>query len=154
MTEIIKGKLYLGSIDDANNIDFLETNNISAIITVAHCCEVSPAIKDCKRVHKFNIVDFTGEDIGQYFQEIHDLIEREGCVLVHCVAGMSRSPTIVISYLMSVYHMNLLEAWKLVKTKRPCVKPNTAFVKQLLDYDYNLYFKNSVEMKDIIGNQV
>jgi len=147
MSEIIKGKLYLGDINCANNIEFLETNKIEAIITVANCCDVSKSIQESKRVFKYNIVDNFDEDIIKYFSELTDLIENENCVLVHCVAGISRSATIVIAYLMTIYEMTLLDAFNFVKTKRSVIHPNHSFIKQLIAYEFTLYGKNSVSPK-------
>jgi protein-tyrosine phosphatase len=144
MTEIIKGKLYLGDIHNANDFDFLNTMKIDSIITVANYCDVSKVIKNTKKVYKYDISDDFNEDIMQYFTELTNLIERENCVLVHCIAGISRSPTITIAYLMTKYNITLLEAFKLVKGKRPMIKPNHSFIKQLLTYEIVLYGKNSV----------
>ena len=42
-------------------------------------------------------------------------------VLVHCIAGVSRSATIVMAYLMKSQGMTLQQAHRLVKSKRPIV---------------------------------
>jgi protein-tyrosine phosphatase len=60
-------------------------------------------------------------------------------VLVHCHAGVSRSSTIVISYLMRKYiNFSLNDALKFVKSKRPIIKPNKGFMKQLQKYEDKL----------------
>jgi protein-tyrosine phosphatase len=46
-------------------------------------------------------------------------------VLVHCMAGVSRSATIVIAYLMHRMKLTLEEAHVLVKTRRKCIHPNS-----------------------------
>jgi hypothetical protein len=48
----------------------------------------------------------------------------EGRVLVHCDAGVSRSATIVIAYLIRHLRMNLTTAHNLVKERRPYIAPN------------------------------
>ena len=45
--------------------------------------------------------------------------------------GVSRSASIVIAYLIRNHHMTYNEAFKFVKSKRACVKPNSGFVKCL-----------------------
>lgn len=150
MTEIVKGKLYLGNVYDANDLSFLEANNIDTIITVAHHCNISNAIKTTRRVFQYDIVDFFDEDILKYFGELTNLIETEKCVLVHCVAGISRSATIVLAYLMTTYNMTLLEAFRFVKTRRPIINPNGSFIKQLIVYEYMLYGENSVSPNELV----
>ena len=50
---------------------------------------------------------------------------------MHCMAGVSRSATLVIAYIMKKYKMSLDEAKKLVEAKRPFINPNPGFIKQL-----------------------
>ncbi|KAK4173287.1 protein-tyrosine phosphatase-like protein [Triangularia setosa] len=56
---------------------------------------------------------------------------RSRKVLVHCDEGVSRSPAIVIAYLMRRNEGSLRGAMKEVKRRRGCVKPNRNFVEQL-----------------------
>eukprot|EP01126_Amoeba_proteus_P048340 TRINITY_DN5582_c0_g1_i4.p1 TRINITY_DN5582_c0_g1~~TRINITY_DN5582_c0_g1_i4.p1 ORF type:complete len:114 (+),score=14.84 TRINITY_DN5582_c0_g1_i4:771-1112(+) len=52
-------------------------------------------------------------------------------VLVHCSGGVSRSPSVVIAYLMALNGMSYGEAHAEVKRKRNGVKPNPTFQNQL-----------------------
>lgn len=58
-----------------------------------------------------------------------------GNTLVHCVAGVSRSVSICLAYLMKHHDMSLKEAYKYVERRRPCIKPNNSFFKQLIDFE-------------------
>lgn len=64
-------------------------------------------------------------------------------VLVHCQAGISRSPTIVIAYLMYKYNLSMNDAYSKVKDIRPIVAPNLIFMSQLMDYEAKLNPKES-----------
>jgi len=55
-------------------------------------------------------------------------------VLVHCQAGISRSATLVIAYLIKHQKMNLKDAYLHVKSKRPQIGPNKGFIQQLMDF--------------------
>ncbi|KAJ5611825.1 dual specificity phosphatase [Penicillium herquei] len=55
-------------------------------------------------------------------------------VLIHCAAGKSRSPTIVIAYLMRKLRIPFNDAIKFVKSKQK-VKPNRGFLRQLEVWD-------------------
>ena len=45
--------------------------------------------------------------------------EANGCVLVHCLAGISRSPTLAIAYIMTHLGLNTEEAYKYVHIYQP-----------------------------------
>ncbi|KAG4076733.1 hypothetical protein HA402_002020 [Bradysia odoriphaga] len=57
--------------------------------------------------------------------------EQNGKVLVHCNAGVSRSASVVIGYLIMDCGFSFDEAYGLVKLRRSCVRPNDGFLKQL-----------------------
>ena len=48
-------------------------------------------------------------------------------VYLHCFAGISRSSTIAIAYLMNTKKMNYKNAYELVKSKREAIEPNKGF---------------------------
>lgn len=58
-----------------------------------------------------------------------------GKVLVHCLAGISRSPTICIAYLMYSRHLSLDQAHDFIKQRRTLISPNLNFMRQLAEYE-------------------
>ena len=62
---------------------------------------------------------------------ITEALSSGGKILVHCVAGISRSASCVIAYLMKSKQIGYEEALAMTKAKRFCVEPNDAFVRQL-----------------------
>jgi protein-tyrosine phosphatase len=56
---------------------------------------------------------------------------KGGRALVHCVAGCSRSVTIVLMHLMGHHGVHLREGWEHVKQYRPQTCPNESFKLQL-----------------------
>lgn len=58
---------------------------------------------------------------------------------MHCAAGISRSATIVISYIMKHLRMTSEEAYRYVKLKHTCIAPNFNFLGQLLEYEKLLH---------------
>jgi dual specificity MAP kinase phosphatase len=83
--------------------------------------------------------DSGSQNLKQYFMEAIEFIDNaraaNGRVLVHCQAGVSRSPTIVIAYLIAKNRKNLSEAFSFVKDRRSIVAPNLNFMGQLLEFD-------------------
>ncbi|GFR61672.1 dual specificity phosphatase DUPD1 [Elysia marginata] len=61
---------------------------------------------------------------------INSALAENGKVYVHCQQGVSRSATVVLAFLMLHRDMNLLDAVKLVRSKRE-IFPNDGFLKQL-----------------------
>uniref|UniRef100_A0A3P9NHX2 protein-tyrosine-phosphatase n=1 Tax=Poecilia reticulata TaxID=8081 RepID=A0A3P9NHX2_POERE len=52
-------------------------------------------------------------------------------VLVHCAAGISRSPALAVAYIMYSLEMDLDHAYRFVKERRPSISPNFNFLGQL-----------------------
>ena len=61
--------------------------------------------------------------------------ESSGRVLVHCQAGISRSATICLAYLMMRKRVRLDEAFEFVRQRRSIISPNFSFMGQLLQFE-------------------
>jgi len=83
--------------------------------------------------------DHPGEDISKYFDRASEFLryyqDRGVPILVHCMAGMSRSATLLANYLMRKYKINAFTALDLIKKRRPIVRPNSGFIRQLVAHD-------------------
>jgi len=62
-------------------------------------------------------------------------LAQEGKVLVHCSQGVSRSPTVVVAYLMRTQKRGLKEVLGEVRMKRREVDPSDNFMEQLRIWD-------------------
>lgn len=93
---------------------------------------------------KIDITDDPSSNIYKHFHECIDFIENakstNGRVYVHCLAGISRSTSIVIAYLMNSQKIYYKQAFNFVKEKRPNVKPNQGFVMQLREFEKELFY--------------
>ncbi|CAG2100484.1 unnamed protein product [Medioppia subpectinata] len=137
MMDQIWGTLYLGSMDDALNVAALTMHNIKTILTI-----MNYPISDDQRqpnitYHWINAQDVGNWDLLTYFPEANDIIDgavtagNNAGILVHCAAGVSRSATIVIAYLMQTLQRPYEEVRDLVRRRRPEIYPNEGFVDQL-----------------------
>lgn len=149
MSEIIKRKLYLGDMFDANSHAFIHENGIHCIICVAENLKIIVP-NDKIKVYQYHLQDDYSCNISIFFDEIIEIIKREGTVLVNCVAGISRSSTIVIAYLMKYCFLTLKEAFLYVRSKRDQICPNKRFMECLLEYESKLYGKNSLTKEECI----
>lgn len=55
-------------------------------------------------------------------------------LLVHCAIGINRSPSAIIAYLCSTQNINATQALKIVKHKKPDVRPSKLFLAQVDRY--------------------
>ena len=141
----ITDTIYLGNVESAFNIKKLKDLGIRKILTVMSA--FGNHYPENAFIHKkIEIDDDYESNIIQYFKECLLFIDGYDKVFVHCAAGMSRSATIVIAYIMWKKKIFLSEAIKFVKDKRPIISPNLNFMKQLeifqdllikKDYDIN-----------------
>ncbi len=143
MSEIIKNKLYLGNLFDANNKQFIKDNNITCVICVAEGLKINNESSDVK-IYKYEFTDDYNCDISLYLQEIGKIIHTEKTVLVNCLAGISRSSTFVIAYLIKYYNISLKKAFLYVRSKRNQICPNKKFMEYLLEYELKIIGKNSL----------
>jgi len=60
-------------------------------------------------------------------------------VLVHCLAGISRSVTVTMAYLMYKRSLSLNDAYDLVRARKSNISPNFHFMGQLLDFERQLH---------------
>lgn len=142
-------KLYLGDINDANNELELKEKNINSIICVAEDVQIKLTNSNIK-IYKYNLQDSYDCNISLYFDEIADLINKQDTVLVHCVAGISRSATIVIAYLMKYYGLSLKDAFLFVRKRRNQICPNKEFMKYLFEYEFKLFGNNSLTYNEFV----
>ncbi|XP_015747930.1 PREDICTED: dual specificity protein phosphatase 19-like [Acropora digitifera] len=135
----VKGKLYISSQTGAENFEELKKHNIT------HILNVGSGIRNAYPLEfKYNtveILDLPDTNISGHFVALFDFINfglKNGAILVHCNAGVSRSATVILGYLMHTERLTLEESMKILKEARPCVKPNEGFLCQLQDYQRQL----------------
>ncbi|KAL9266247.1 Dual specificity protein phosphatase 1-like protein [Drosera capensis] len=133
----IEEGLFLGSARAAANKEGLKSLNVTHILTVA--TSLSPAHPNDFTYKIVEVSDSEDTNLAKYFHECFDFIDEAkktgGAVLVHCHAGISRSVTIVLAYLMNRHGIPLSDAVKHVKAKRPKARPNPGFLKQLMEFE-------------------
>ena len=148
---IIPG-LYLSGVSTARNSSRLAELKISHVVC---CCTWTefPESDQAANVSylRIDIEDMSREPIELFFDEACDCISEsldnhEG-VLVHCRSGVSRSSTIVLSFLVKTMGMRLFDAFFLLRSKRGIVTPNIGFMKKLLDLEAESLGSRSISIQ-------
>ncbi len=68
-------------------------------------------------------------------------------------AGISRSVSFVIAYLMKENMWKYDEAYNFVKSKRKTISPNSGFIQQLMRYEVTLGITKTEELNELIRNK-
>uniref|UniRef100_H3DD43 Dual specificity protein phosphatase 2 n=1 Tax=Tetraodon nigroviridis TaxID=99883 RepID=H3DD43_TETNG len=129
--------LYLGSAFHSSRRETLTAAGITAVLNVSSTC---PNFFEGEfRYLQLTVEDSLATDIRACFSTaiafIDSVKQSGGRVLVHCQAGISRSATICLAYLMHTQRVKLDEAFDFVKQRRQVISPNLAFMGQLLQFE-------------------
>uniref|UniRef100_A0AAQ5Y1E3 Dual specificity protein phosphatase n=1 Tax=Amphiprion ocellaris TaxID=80972 RepID=A0AAQ5Y1E3_AMPOC len=132
--------LYLGSALHASKKEVLDGIGISALLNVSANCPNH--FEGAYQYKCIPVEDNHKEDISCWFLEAIEFIDSvrdsSGRVLVHCQAGISRSATICLAYLMKRKRVRLDEAFEFVRRRRSIISPNFSFMGQLLQFESQL----------------
>eukprot|EP00347_Sterkiella_histriomuscorum_P020729 403336701 len=121
----ITENIYLGNVNAANNLNQLKRLNFSYKV--------------------IEVLDSPAVNLHRYFDDAVEFIKQgnnNGKVFVHCHAGISRSSSCVIAFLMKEKGQSYQSALYQVRLKRPIVCPNVGFQKQLMDYQQQIRFES------------
>ncbi|XP_067876111.1 dual specificity protein phosphatase 8-like [Heterodontus francisci] len=129
---------YLGSQNDVLNKEVMVQNGISHILNVSSNCP-KPAFIPDSHFLRIPVNDSYCDSLLPWLNksvEFIDTVRSMKCrVLVHCLAGISRSAAIAIAYIMRTMDFSLDDAYRFVKDRRPSISPNFNFLGQLVEYE-------------------
>lgn len=139
-----KFKLYLGNIRHATDFPVIQELGIMYILNTAYSeRDVNTEIYGPQR--KFLGVSMDDDctyDISKDFIQCIEFIKtakkEQKAILIHCMAGVSRSATVTIAYIMQQHKMSLKDAATLVSKRRPIIFPNIGFIRHLMEYEKKL----------------
>lgn len=152
--------IYLSGLpEDKWNKTNLKKSKIKAVISIM---ESEPSDIPLSGIshYFFKLDDRPEKEIKKYFNKsssiLYSNIRKGNSVLVHCVAGISRSVSLIIAFFLACLpcHSELVEpyipetesSWTLsilnyIRTKRPIAGPNIGFINQLLKYEESMMEK-------------
>lgn len=137
----VMDNLYIGNMIAARSKDILKAYNIKHIIQVSN--DFQPPYADTYHYLWINVPDDLNTNLYEFFDGTYNFIEKYlkkyEPVLIHCAAGVSRSGTILIAYLMKKFAISYKDALEMARYVRPCINPNESFVHQLKIYENEVY---------------
>ena len=143
-------RIYLGDREDATTEATLQKHKIGFVISLLS----EDLTKDELKIYQRNrikrlyieIVDSRTARISSHFKRVLHHMEmyisaknnHNRNILVHCHAGISRSATIVIAYVMNHCGLPAESAERNVRLFRDIINPNPGFCIQLLKFEQEL----------------
>lgn len=156
--KIVDG-VYLGSYKTSMSRTTLSARNISHILCVGS--EMENILREDYKFMKLDVTDTEDENILFNFESVFNFIEdgkSQGGVLIHCYGGISRSPTIVIAYLMKKNMISFEQAFNTVKELKSDINPNEGFLQKLQIFEkivnkpIEFYYKCSMCRKTLFDD--
>jgi len=152
-------RLYVGNRFSALSIEYLKSLGITHLLNAAHgdaeytdsnysayACKVNVNEENLAKAGikylGLKLEDNEEQEIGSQFPASGEWIESalnesgQTKVLVNCWAGISRSSTIAIAFLMNHRGLSLSQALKHAKSARD-INPNSRFLKELIILEIN-----------------
>lgn len=137
MNEILPG-VWLGNSYDAKNSPELEKQGVRSVLNVAWDLDyrVHPGIFPVK----VGLFDGPGNRYAAFSLAVKtlDSLIRMGPVLIHCHEGVSRSPTVLATWMIQNGHAkDMDDAFNKIAEKRPQINPKKVMMELAKDYlDY------------------
>jgi len=119
---------------------------------IKHVFNLSPVkLKEYPGVNYYHlpIADDSQQNILQFFDKIFSKIDElwnQGqYAVINCQAGVSRSASFVIGYLIK-RGLSYENSYQLLKTCRPIINPNKGFIEQLKQYENTIKVSGSFQL--------
>uniref|UniRef100_A0A914C4K5 protein-tyrosine-phosphatase n=1 Tax=Acrobeloides nanus TaxID=290746 RepID=A0A914C4K5_9BILA len=144
--------LFLGNDETAKDKSQLEKYGIRYIINVT--ANLPNYFHDDPRFHylRIGVDDTCSHNLAQFFPDAIAFIEKaraeNASILVHCWAGISRSVTVCLAYLMHATHKTLEEAFDILLKQNGAIAPNFHFMGQLTEFERTLFPNESLFTPD------
>jgi len=142
LCEILPGQLLLTSWRGAYDREAVKAKSVTHVASVGSEFEGERPLEDLGITYLCIIID-DDEEQADVMQEVLarvvDFVDKAisggGIVLVHCAAGISRSTTVVLAYLMAKRGMTLRQAFERARKARSVIWPNCGFMRVLIRWE-------------------
>lgn len=129
--------LVVGSERDVKDADALMQRGVTHIVNLTHAPTAQDVKKQLSCLH-IPLDDSATQELFPILPCVIDFIDEAravgGRVIVHCIAGISRSAAVAMAYLVARNDLSVSEAYATLKEARPIVSPNLNFMGQLMSF--------------------
>jgi protein phosphatase slingshot len=126
--------LAIANLGAASDLEVLTRHGIRAVVDASNR-DGNPRFPGIL-YHDVPIAD-PDERLSEFLPDVVAFVDearRRGPVLLHCVAGISRSPALAICYLHERHGMSLLAALDHIRSRRPVADPHPLFLRVIQEY--------------------
>ena len=128
----IISELWLGTKKDSENVEDMRRNGITHVVNCASECNcMFPEVMQYLHLRLRDPDDSLATKIADTMKFIN-VGRHEGSVLVHCTGGLSRSPSVIMSYLIHC-GMTVNDATTTL-TRAVTTRPNDMFLRQICSH--------------------
>ncbi|CAM9187691.1 unnamed protein product, partial [Heterosigma akashiwo] len=130
--------LFLGGCDVVDgDHEWFSENNITHCVSICHTTPPDSVIPATNKIF-LEEPDNPGAVLAVHFDRVVNFVHAArvggGTVYIHCAAGISRSTTMTLAYLMTATGLPWRRLLRFVASRRSCVCPNQGFQAQLQQY--------------------
>ena len=140
--EII-ANVYIGNYKFALDAELLIKEGITYILNCGNGLKNFYEKENLFKYLYIPLYDSEAQKLDKYLETTNKFIkegsENGNKILIHCGAGMSRSATICLMYMIIEKKFKFSDAYTLMKQKRKCVMPNPNFRKLLEQKSYEIH---------------
>lgn len=112
--------LYLGEMSDVKLfVRNIPEGEILCVLPTRPLNEPARSFQIPIEVEQDNIVRVPEEQLLHTFRFINRVLKEKNDLLIHCMAGLERSPLVVAFYLSNNFGLTLNDAYKKIKKIRP-----------------------------------
>lgn len=134
--------LFLGNATNSEDLEWLKKHRIEYILNVTSDLPNTFEEQGHIKYMQIPISDHMGQNLASFFPQAIEFIDKSRAqkkgVLVHCLAGISRSVTVMLAYLMAHRQLTLNEAYNMVLKRKANIDPNFHFMQQLHSFEKQL----------------
>jgi protein-tyrosine phosphatase len=125
--------VYIGDEDSARDIGVLQELGITHILIAGSYMRAYLTNMNYKQLP---LEDSLEQNLTNYLSDALAYIDNaQGKVLVHCAAGISRSGSIIVAYLMKKNNTGFDTALSMARNRSSRIRPNPNFERQLRDFN-------------------